>query len=102
MVTSLRSQRPTKRKTRPSLTGLREFEMGGLEQVRQCRVYSPSSLLIGGHGIDRGGGDILVPEGLLYNGEVNVLSHQRESESMLEAMRMPPIHRQPGSFSNVL
>ncbi len=43
-----------------------------------------------------------MPEGLLDDGEVNVLSHQRKSQRVLEAMRMPPIRWQPGAFSNVL
>src|SRR5882762_8488006 len=76
--------------------------MGKSEQVGERRVHSPARLFIRGHGIECGAGNVLVPEGLFHNGQVNVLSHQRESEGMLEAMRVPPIRWQSGSFGNVL
>src|SRR5258707_731591 len=103
MVTSLRSQRPNKKKNPANVTGLRDFEIDGrLEQIGEGGIYSPPSLLISRNGVDRGGSNVLVPEGLLDHGQVNVLRDEGKSQRVLQAVGMTPIRWQPRPFSNVL
>lgn len=62
-----------------------------LEQASKRGVDRLAGLLVCGDRVNARGRDILVAEGLLHYGQVNVAGDEGKSERMFEAVRVPSV-----------
>lgn len=73
-----------------------------LEQARESGVHRPARLFIGGDRVNGCRRDVLVAEGLLNDGHVDVGRNEDKAERVFEAMRMPPIRRRASTLCDGL
>ena len=76
--------------------------MGQSEEVGKDRIHRFTCLFIGGDRIDGRGCDIPVSQRLLHYRQMDVARNERESQRVLEAMRMTPIRWKARPFRNRL